>query len=166
MVSHDLVMGYRGYRDIGISPSLPRGCRRTPSLPRGCRPSCRAEIHRGSATHAFQPLLDLLRLECGSRRIVHYLGGGYSAAGQEPREDRGDQQCASHFLFPFMLCSERIISSPAGYYTRYRTSMLRCKIFIFTSRLWREGRAETSADLPLKSCSKSSSWSEQVVLFK
>jgi hypothetical protein len=63
VVTHDFVAGYRRYRDKGVSASA----------------------------HAFEPLLDHLCLECGPRRFVYYPGGGYSAAGQKPREDRGDQ---------------------------------------------------------------------------
>jgi hypothetical protein len=77
---------------------------------------------------------DHLRLECRSRRIVYYPGGGYSAPTQERREGRGYKQFASHVASPFdALCCKRFIARVL--YTPHCSEMLRCKIFIFTSHL-------------------------------
>jgi hypothetical protein len=40
--------------------------------------------------------------------VVHYLGGGYSAAAQERREYRGDQQFAFHVVFPIRFSSDSV----------------------------------------------------------
>jgi hypothetical protein len=96
VVADDPVVGYRGYRDIGVSPSLSRECRRPGRAE--LRRLRGADIRRGNAAQALH-FADALRLEYGSRRIVHYLGGSYSTTGQKRPEDRGDQQFA-HLLFP------------------------------------------------------------------
>jgi hypothetical protein len=89
------MVGYRGSKDVGISASLSRECRRPGRaelrFPGG------ADIRRGNSAQALR-LTDALRLEYRSRRIVHHLGDSYSATGQERPEDRGDQQFA-HFVF-------------------------------------------------------------------
>jgi len=85
---HNLVVGYRGYRDIGKSPSLPRCCRRLGGTE--FRLLGGADIRRGNTAQALR-LTDALRLECRSWRIVYYLGDSYSAAGQKRPKDRGDQ---------------------------------------------------------------------------
>jgi hypothetical protein len=103
---HDLVVGYR--TDIGVSVSMSRGCRRTGG----------ADIRRGSTAQALL-LADALRLEYRSWRIVHCLGGGYSAAAQERREYRRDQQFACHVVFPISIF-ERLGRSPFPRTTEFK----------------------------------------------
>ena len=120
VVTHDLVVGYRGSRHIGISPSRVRGCRRTGG----------ADIRRWNTPQAVF-LADTLRLEYRSWRIVHYLGDSYSAARQKRPEDRGDQEFASHVLFTHsMLCVASDLS-PAVLYMGASHKMLHCKILMF-----------------------------------
>jgi hypothetical protein len=104
---HDLVVGYR--TDIGVSVSMSRGCRRTGG----------ADIRRANTAQALL-LADALRLEYRSWRIVHYPGGGYSAAAQERCEYRGDeQQFACHVVFPISIF-ERFGRSPFRRTTEFK----------------------------------------------